>query len=255
MSESAKHLGPVEVSAFIDGELSAQDATELQEHAATCHACALRVISALQLKTATIRASQQFTAPPEALARLTAHLHAETNKKPATVLPFRRWAWGALAASLIVAAMLFGWRATHRPDTLQAELLDQHLAVLSSASSPEVISTDRHTVKPWFDGKLPFSFNLPDVYPSGATLKGGDLTFVHGQPAALLLFDVGKHQASVFLTQRPLNTKVLITSGTVSGFTIQYADARELHITAISDVNSSDLARLVSSLVSAQSDH
>ncbi len=217
-----------------------------------CHPCALRVISALQLKAATRRAAQQVAVPPAALGRLTAHLRAETSKKPAAILPFRPQAWAAIAASLILAASLIGWSITRQPDTLQAELLDQHLAVLSSASSPEVISTDRHTVKPWFQGKLPFSFNLPDAYPSGTLLKGGNLTFVHGQPAALLLFTVGKHQASVFLTQRALK-KVFTTSGKQSGFTIQYVDTPDLSITAVSDVNPSDLALLVSSLASAQS--
>lgn len=254
MSESKKHLSHMEVSAFIDSELSPNDMRKLQSHTASCHMCALHVISALQLKATSIRGSQ-VAVPAEALVRLKAHLHSETNEKPATVLLFRPWAWGALAASLILAAMLFGWRATHQPVALQAELLDQHLAVLSSASSPEVISTDRHTVKPWFDGKLPFSFNLPDAYPPGTVLKGGDLAFLHGQPAALLLFTVGKHPASVFLTQHALNNQAHGYSGMESGFTIQSADAGGLHITAISDVNPSDLARLVSSLVSAQSDH
>jgi len=254
VNESEKHLSHMEVSAFIDGELSPNDMRRLQAHTASCHVCALHVISALQLKATAIRGSQSIV-PPAALARLTAHLHSEAKEKPATVLPFRPWAWGALAAGVILAAMFFGWRATHQPVALQAELLDQHLAVLSSASAPEVISTDRHTVKPWFDGKLPFSFNLPDAYPPGTVLKGGDLAFLHGQPAALLVFTVGKHQASVFLTQAPVNTKTLITSGTESGFTIQSAAAGELAVTAISDVNPSDLARLVSSIVSAQADH
>ena len=69
------------------------------------------------------------------------------------------------------------WRQMRQADSLSAELLDQHLATLSSGAAPEVISTDRHTVKPWFQGKLPFSFNLPDKLPADTTLKGGDLTY------------------------------------------------------------------------------
>jgi anti-sigma factor RsiW len=250
---SPEHLSHLEISAFIDGELPASDAHDLEQHVAECHRCALSVVSAMQLKAATVRASDNFAAPPEALSRLAAQLRGETAKKPARVYPFRSWAWGAVAAGLVLALSLLAWRSMPPPSNLSAELLDQHLAVLSSGSSPEVISSDRHTVKPWFQGKLPFSFNLPEAFPSGTVLKGGDLTFVHGQPAALLLFTVGKHQASVFLTQRPLNPGGLAASGTQSGFTIQYAHAQELHITAVSDVNPSDLAHLVSALVNAQS--
>ena len=105
---------------------------------------------------------------------------------------------------MLLAVSLIGWRQLHETNTLAAELLDQHLATLSSAATPQVISTDRHTVKPWFQGRLPFSFNLPDAQalPPDTTLKGADLTYLKGQPAALLLFTIHKHEVSVFLTQR-----------------------------------------------------
>jgi len=252
------HLTHQNISAFIDGELPPSDAQALEQHVATCHECAMRVVSAMRLKAATTRASLRVPPPPDALSRLTAQLRpepvAETKsaKKPARVIPFPTWSWSALAASLLLGMSFLGWQSMYPPSTLSAELLDQHLAVLSSGAAPEVISSDRHTVKPWFQGKLPFSFNLPEAFPSGTILKGGNLTFVHGQPAALLLFNVGKHQASVFLTQRPLNPRTLTLSATESGFTIQYAESHNLHITAISDVNPADLTNLVSALASAQ---
>jgi anti-sigma factor RsiW len=255
------HLSPMQVSAFIDGELPASEAQALEQHVATCPPCGLSVVSALRLKSATTRASQRFAVPPAALSRLTAQLRAETApvaeapKQLAHVIAFPTWAWSALAATLIVGMSFLGWQTTHPANTLSAELLDQHLAVISSGSAPEVISSDRHTVKPWFQGKLPFSFNLPEAFPSGTVLKGGDLTFVHGQPAALLLFTVGKHQASVFLTQHPLNTNTFSSTAEQSGFTIQYANTQSLHITAVSDVNPANLAEVVAALVNAQSPH
>ncbi|SDF33731.1 anti-sigma factor family protein [Terriglobus roseus] len=265
--QGENHLSALEVSAFIDGELPASEAQTLEQHVTTCHACALSVVSAMRLKSSTTRLSPRFAAPTEALNRLTAQLRRETStatkaeaetetpKKTARVIPFPTWAWSALAATLILGVSLLGWKAMNPPSTLSAELLDQHLAALSSGSEPEVISSDRHTVKPWFQGKLPFSFNIPEVFPSGTILKGGDLTFVHGQPAALLLFTVGKHQASVFLTQHPLNPNKFSSTAEQSGFTIQYATTQALYITAVSDVNPTNLAELVSALVNAQSPH
>jgi anti-sigma factor RsiW len=246
------HLGYDQVSAFIDGELSPNEAREVEQHLATCHPCALRILSVTPLKAAT-RASERFAAPPEALSRLTAQLRAETAKKPARVYPLLSWTWGALAASLILVVSFLGWRETRQSNNFAAQLLDQHLAVLSSNAPPEVISSDRHTVKPWFQGKLPFSFNLPDSLPAGTTLNGGDLTFLHGQPAALLLFSIGKHQASVFVTQRSLDESEPASSAIRSGFVIRYASTPDLRIIGISNANPSDLALLISAMVKAQS--
>jgi anti-sigma factor RsiW len=148
---------------------------------------------------------------------------------------------------------LIGWRLGHQTDGLSAELLDQHLAALSSGATPEVISTDRHTVKPWFQGKLPFSFNLPESLPADAVLKGGNLTYLNGQPAAMLLFTIHKHEVSVFLTQRIGRDAAMERPGTRSGFTIHRAETPALRLTAVSDVIPSDLDALVAALVQSQS--
>jgi anti-sigma factor RsiW len=249
------HLSPDQISAFIDGELSSNEAYEIQQHLRDCLPCALRVLSATQLKLAIAHSAQRFAAPPEALARLTAQLRPQKPKKTARIYSFRSVTWAAIAAALVLAASLIGWRQTRQANTLSAELLDQHLAALSSGASPEVISTDRHTVKPWFQGKLPFSFNLPEVLPAETALKGGDLAYLNGKPAALLLFTIHKHEVSVFLTQRSGIPAAMMLPGNQSGFTIHHATTHDLQIVAVSDVNPADLDLLVSSLVEAQLPH
>jgi anti-sigma factor RsiW len=257
--QAAGHLDPQHVDAFVDGELSSSEAREVQQHLADCHRCALRVLSATQLKAATARAGQRFAAPPESLTRLAMQLRPQAEKKVARgdSIQAAGWStravwWGALAACLLIAVSLIGWRQTRQANALSAELLDQHLATLSSGATPEVISTDRHTVKPWFQGKLPFSFNLPDALPADTTLKGGDFTFLDGQPAALLLFTIHKHEVSVFLTQRAGGPVAFVPSGVRSGFSIHSAMTDDLRIVAVSDVNPADLDLLVAALVQAQ---
>jgi len=252
-TQAIQHIDPDQLSAFVDGELPATESHEVQQHVADCHSCALRVLSAVQLKTATARAAERFAAPPEALARISEQLRSQEPKKTARIYPFRSIPWAAVAAVLLLAVTLIGWRQTRQASALSAELLDQHLATLSSGASPEVISTDRHTVKPWFQGKLPFSFNLPDILPADSTLKGGNFTYLNGQPSALLLFTIHKHDVSVFLTQRSGNPIVTVLPGMRSGFAIQGATTADLRIIAVSDVNPADLDRLVAALVQAQS--
>lgn len=267
------HLGPDQLNAFIDGELPPAEQHGIEQHLTTCHACTLRILSATQLKAATARAGQRFAPPPDALARLTAQLHAQqakpeqrpqTNQQPQgetkkaariySISSFRLAAWAALAAAILLTISLLGWRQLHQSNTLAAELLDQHLFTLSNAATPQVISTDRHTVKPWFQGRLPFSFNLPDAtaLPPDTTLKGADLAYLNNQPAALLLFTIHKHEVSVFLTQRFTSPTLVTLPTSRAGFTLHTATTPDLRIVAVSDVNPADLDNLIAALVKAQ---
>lgn len=252
-TQATGHLDPDQLTAFIDGELSSREGDAIQQHLIDCHRCALRVLSATQVKGATARAAQRFAAPPEALAHLAAQLHPQEAKKIARIYSFRSTVWAALAACLLLAVSLIGWWQIRQANALSAELLDQHLATLSSDASPEVISTDRHTVKPWFQGKLPFTFNLPDVLPADTTLKGGNLTYLNGQAAALLLFTIHKHDVSVFLAPRSDSSIAAVLPGTRSGFAIHSATTPQLSIITVSEVNPADLDLLLSTLVEAQS--
>jgi anti-sigma factor RsiW len=258
------HLTPDKLSAFIDGELPPAEQQRIEQHLTICHACTLRVLSATKLKAATARAGQRFAPPPEALARITAQLHSQSKPQPqsqpkptARIHSIRPAAWAALAAAILLAVSFLTWRQLHQPNLaaeLAAELLDQHLATLSSAATPQVISTDRHTVKPWFQGRLPFSFNLPDAtaLPPDTTLKGADLTYLNGQPAALLLFTIHKHEVSFFLTQRSSSPTLTALPSTLAGFNLRTATTPDLRIIAVSDVNPSDLDNLMAALLQVQ---
>ncbi len=256
----AEHLDPNKLSAFIDDELSPAERKGIELHLNDCHACTLRVLSAIQLKTAIGRAGQRFAPPPEALGRLTATLSTQQTsrqtqtKSPGQIVFMRPTLWAAIAAAILLSVSLLAWRQLHQVNTLAAELLDQHLATLSNGATPQVISTDRHTVKPWFQGRLPFSFNLPDTtdLPPDTALKGADLTYFSGQPAALLLFSIHKHEVSVFLTQRTTSPTLTALPKAREGFTLQTATTADLRIIAVSDVNPADLNLLVTALVKSQ---
>lgn len=260
--QDARHLQQNEITAFIDGELSAADSGDVQQHLEACHRCALRVIVVTQVKAATARANQRYAPSAETLARLSAQFSLmvpEQVQQTARVVPFRagsshRFAvWSALAATILLTISLIGWRVVHQSNAFTAELLDQHLAMLSSGSTPQVISTDRHTVKPWFQGRLPFSFNLPepDALPPDTTLRGADLVYLEGEPAALLIFNIHKHQASVFLTQRT-GSFVITPRSSRSGFAVRSTTTAELRLMAVSDVNPTELDALVRELAKVQ---
>jgi anti-sigma factor RsiW len=76
-----------------------------------------------------------------------------------------------------------------------------HVATLASSSPVDVVSTDRHTVKPWFQGKIPFAFNLPELQNTDFSLLGGRLTYLDQTPGAHLIYDIRKHHISVLVFQ------------------------------------------------------
>ncbi len=90
-------------------------------------------------------------------------------------------------------------RQNLRQQHLYSELADLHVATLASANPVDVVSSDRHTVKPWFQGKIPFTFNLPELQNTEFTLLGGRVTYLGQVPGAQLIYQIRKHEISVFL--------------------------------------------------------
>jgi anti-sigma factor RsiW len=105
-------------------------------------------------------------------------------------------------------------------------------------------------VKPWFQGKLPFSFNLPTALASDTTLDGANLVYLRHRPVAQLMYSIGKHRVSVFVGEKDGDAKV----GAVeqSGFHVMTESAGVLEIVAVSDVDASRLQELVGAIGAAQ---
>ena len=120
--------------------------------------------------------------------------------------PRRSWNSGwvlatAAFALVLVAGLLTTYleRQNLRQQQFYSELADLHVSTLASPNPVDVVSTDRHTVKPWFQGKIPFTFNLPDLQNTDFTLLGGRVTYLGQVPGAHLIYQIRKHQISVFL--------------------------------------------------------
>ena len=107
----------------------------------------------------------------------------------------------AAAAAMVLLVLLWvGHRQTS--DTI-GEMADLHVNALASANQVDVVSTDRHTVKPWFQGKIPFTFNLPEFSGTDFTLVGGRLVYFHQQPGAQLIVSMRQHKISVLIFHGP----------------------------------------------------
>ena len=165
--------------------------------------------------------------------------------------PFWAFAWmprlvAVAALVLIVVSVALWMRHSAREQTL-AQLLDLHVATIASANPVDVISTDRHTVKPWFQGKLPFTFNLPELQNSPFKLEGGRVMYFKHSAGAQLLFDLRNHKLSVFILQDesgaiPLDTG--LTTTREMAFNVESWSEGGLRYVVIGDASASDIREL-----------
>jgi anti-sigma factor RsiW len=256
-----QHLASATLNLMADGELTPEQMAEVNAHLAGCPACTADALAQMMLKSATARAGHRYAVPAGLRERVLAGVASAAPSHPshpsARVEGSRRWpmgmvGWVAAAAVLLVSVslVLVQRTATARVETaaLAAEVFDQHVATLAANREPQVVSSDRHTVKPWFQGKIPFSFNLPEGLPADTALDGANLTYLDDRPVAQLLYHVGRHRVSVFLRAGPGRNYVTERAGFhVIGFS-----RGELEGVAVSDVDPARLAGLVKAIADAQ---
>jgi len=249
----SEHLSEIALNSFVDEELSPDEAKKAEAHLVGCAACATRALSQMMLKRATAQAGRRYELPTQRVK----HLSSQRLESPVRSAPVWMGWTAAIAALLIVVAGIgaIQRRSTERIEeaALVTELTDQHVSGMAANQPPEVLSSDRHTVKPWFQGKIPFSFNLPEGLPSDTTLDGANLVYQGHRPVAQLLYSVGKHRVSVFVRERSRDDQQRDATTEQSGFHVTALHTGELYILAVSDVDPARLASLAIAIRNAQS--
>lgn len=241
------------LDAYLDGELPAAEARALNEHLRGCPACAAEALSKVQRKRAVQAAAQRFTPDPAFRARI-----QKTIATPKPTLWGRGWlpifVTATAAALLIAAAFVLPLRRGQSSEQqLLSELVDQHVATLASSNPVDVVSTDRHTVKPWFQGKIPFTFNLPELQDSPFTLVGGRVGYARQSPGAELIFRVRQHQISVFIFQEQAPRESYTSENARSALSFEVRTWRHngLRYFVIGDASPQDLDKLTELIKSA----
>jgi anti-sigma factor RsiW len=260
-----EHLSSEMLNAVADGELSTDQLAMANEHLAGCPSCTASALDTSLLKSATAKAGQRYTPPPQLQERLASQVRSQLDSPASRSAPSASGIWSpgwivAAVLLLVFSSMMFVQRHTRKLEIASAEqaalvteVFDQHIAMLAGSLPPQVISTDRHTVKPWFQGKIPFSFNLPQNLPTDTTLDGANLTYLHNQPVAQLLYSIGKHRVSVFVRQKHGAAGGSDLATEHSGFQVTDFTTGDLDGVAVSDVDPARLAELVSAIKHAQS--
>lgn len=198
---------------YLDNELPEEDMRTFDEHVRSCPSCSADAIARVQMKRTVHVAGRRFTPSAEFRRRI----RQSIAPKPQRIFPLG-WVLAAAVAILVAGALISTYIGNRTSSAhVYSEIADLHVATLASSSPVDVISTDRHTVKPWFQGKIPFAFSLPEVQNSEFTLLGGRMAYLDQTPGAQLIYNVRKHHISVFVFQeRSLRLKLPVDENSLS---------------------------------------
>ena len=183
------------IGLYVDGELESAAERAVARHLQECADCSGAMLAQQELKKSVRQAGKRFTAPPD----LYASVRKQMAPKPKANM---FWQWSTAASSLMLVIVLgfTFFTRSHTSGTAVGELIDQHVTMLASANPVDVISSDMHTVKPWYQGKLSFTFTPPELAKdSPFTLLGGKLVYVQHSAGAELVYQAKQHKISVFI--------------------------------------------------------
>jgi anti-sigma factor (TIGR02949 family) len=231
-----------ELDAYLDHELDAESSAALRQHVRTCAACG-RQLAQREALARLVRGAPYYSAPDRLRARVLAQ---STRSK--SVGRIVTWAAAAVVVLSIGAAMTLLRPASTNGDAISNEVVNSHVRSLMANHLFDVESTDLHTVKPWFLGKLDFAPPVVDLAPIGFPLVGGRLDYVGGRPVAALVYQRQKHTINVFVSPERDEPSARDLVLTVRGFNIRHWIHKGMSFWAVSDLNTAELSEFANAL-------
>lgn len=229
---------------YVDGELDLVRTLQIEQHVRECPACSQAMAQQQALRTA-LHAGSLYHMPPEHLqGRVRAALRHASKAKARSWEWSRRWL-GLVAASVVVAIILWSlvprWSGSSAQDQLLQELVAGHVRSLMVDHLTDVASTDAHTVKPWFEGKLDFSPQVIDLRGQGFPLVGGRLDYLNNRPVAALVYQRRQHVINVYIWPSGPQTVAGTMSIARQGYQVIHWSVGGLTYWAISNLNEAEL--------------
>jgi anti-sigma factor RsiW len=227
--------------ALLDGELDAGHAREVEAHVANCSHCAAQMRSYRELQQAIPAAQLRFTTPASLRRRIERAFPAAPQRPSSRRSVLKGFVMGTMLSTAMAASLVVAVFRTDQDQRVLGDIVSAHVRSLQANHLTDVQTSDQHTVKPWFNGKVDIAPPVVDLTAKGFTLLGGRLDYVDGQSIPSLVYQRRTHVINLFVAQGAPSETREAKLQTMHGFNIQRWTADGLEFFAISDINAQEL--------------
>jgi anti-sigma factor RsiW len=237
--------------ALLDNELDAGHAREVEAHVAACPRCDVQLSQLRAVHTEMSSPQLRFSAPAGLRARVEATVPAARARVTATPYPMasrrtllRGFALGSVLSGALAASLMITIMRSDQDQRIMGEVVTAHLRSLQVEHLTDVQTSDQHTVKPWFNGRLDVAPPVVDLTAQGFTLLGGRLDYIDGHAVAAIVYRRRNHVLNLFVAAGAGSEREVKTE-TVQGFTVKSWSDQGLSFRVVSDINAEELQEFV----------
>jgi anti-sigma factor RsiW len=226
--------------ALLDDELDAGHARDVEVHVAACSRCAIQLRQFRALHAAMSTTDLRFSAPASLRARVNAVVPATPYPVPNRRMLLKGFALGSMLSAAVAASLVITVIRPDQDQRILGEVVSAHLRSLQAEHLTDVQTSDQHTVKPWFNGRLDVAPPVVDLAAHGFALVGGRLDYIDGRAVAAIVYRRHSHVINLFVTQGSSFGQGA-TLKTVQGFNVKLWSEQGLYFCAVSDINADEL--------------
>ena len=230
--------------ALLDDELDAGHARDVEAHVAACPGCAAQLHQFGALRTAMSAKELRFSAPASLRTRLDAVIPTAPLPVPSRRMLLKGFALGSMVSAAVAASFVITVVRSDQDQRVFGEVVSAHLRSLQAEHLTDVQTSDQHTVKPWFNGRLDVAPPVVDLTVQGFMLIGGRLDYVDGRAVAAIVYRRRNHVINLFVAQSA-GSERSAKAETVQGFNIRFWSEQGLNFWAVSDLNTEELQEFV----------
>ena len=227
------------LNALVDGELDAGHARDVEVHVARCARCAAQLESLRNLRQALKESKLRYSAPASLRLNVARRISPPISTERRTLL--KGFALGSLLSATAAASLSLLLVRGASDDVIIREAVSAHLRSLQAEHLTDVLSSDRHTVKPWFNGRIDLAPPVIDLTAQGFTLLGGRLDYIDGKPVAAIVYRRRVHVINLFVAQQTTEGARKPQFAMVQGFNVCRWSSEGLDLTVVSDLNRDEL--------------